>query len=129
VATNTAGGNTMKLATAINTLKQEFGLYNVESYRQHEGQFKPYGFTMDTDKFLIEVVHPMNRRTHRNYIQRDHQFLPINVDEINNLGRIFIRVIRHTEKDLAWDEYMTTSIFEIKRGDVDFVKNLLSTIA
>jgi hypothetical protein len=58
VATNTAGGITMKLATAINTLKQEFGLYNVESYRQHEGQFKPYGFTMDTDKFLIEVVHP-----------------------------------------------------------------------
>jgi hypothetical protein len=119
----------MKLATAINTLKQDFGLTNIEAFKVDEGQYKPYEFTMHTDKFSIQVVHPMNNRTHRNYIQKVQQFLPINVDEILNLRRIFVRITPITNKNMAWDEYLVSSLFEIKRGDTEFIKNLLSPVA
>ena len=119
----------MKLATAIKTLQQQFGLYDIQYDRRDEGQFKPYEFYMITDDFYIKVVHPMNDQVHRNYIQREDHFLPINVDEINNLSRIYIRVTPTSDKHTPWDEYMVHSHFMVKRGDVDFIKNLLSPIA
>ena len=119
----------MKLATAINTLQQDFGLTNVEVYKGNEGQFKPYEFYMLTDKFYIQVIHPMNDRRHTNYIQNVKHFLPINVDEILNLKRIFVRITPNLSKNMAWDEYQVSSLFAIKRGDTDFIKNLLSQIA
>jgi DNA-binding cell septation regulator SpoVG len=119
----------MKLATAINTLQQDFGLTNVEVYKGNEGQFKPYEFYMLTDKFYIQVIHPMNDRRHTNYIQNVKHFLPINVDEILNLKRIFVRITPNLSKNMAWDEYQVSSLFAINRGDTDFIKNLLSQIA
>jgi DNA-binding cell septation regulator SpoVG len=119
----------MKLATAINTLKQDFGLTDVQVYKGNEGQFKPYEFYMITDKFYIQVIHPMNERRHTNYIQNVKHFLPINVDEILNLRRIFVRITPNPTKNIAWDEYEVSSLFEIKRGDTEFIKNLMSQVA
>ena len=123
----------MKLATAIKTLQQQFGLYDIQYDRRDEGQFKPYEFYMLTDKFSLTLVDPSNRRTHRNYQQSDSHFLPSDVDYIaDNARRVYIEISPRLTGDMTMTEYRDTfikSVFEIKYGDVDFLKNLLSPIA
>jgi hypothetical protein len=123
----------MKLATAINTLQQQFGLYDIQYDRRDEGQFKPYEFYMLTDKFSITLVDPSNRRSHRNYLQSDSHWLPANVDYIvNDARRLFVEISPRLTANMTNAEYRDTfikSVFAIKRGDTDFIKNLLSQIA
>ena len=123
----------MKLATAIKTLQQQFGLYDIQYDRRDEGQFKPYEFYMLTDKFSITLVDPSNRKSHRNYLQSDSHWLAADVDYIvNDARRLFVEVSPRLTANMTNAEYRDTfikSVFEIKYGDVDFIKNLLSPIA
>ena len=119
----------MKLATAIKTLEQQFGFTNVQYSKNNYGQHKPYSFYMLTDDYYIVLVHPGNRRTHTNFVQHSNEWFPQNIDWIVDAKRMFVSITPRTDNAKPYSELFVESIFDIKRGDVDFLKNLLSPIA
>jgi hypothetical protein len=127
VATNTAGGITMKLATAIKTLEQQFGLTDVQYSKNDYGTHRPYSFYALTDDYYIRVLDANNSRSLTNFLQHPHEFFAADVDNLINRRRICVAISPRSHVGDA-KEYFIDSFFTVNRGDVDFIKNLLSPI-
>lgn len=118
----------MKLATAIKTLEQEFGLTNVQYSKNDYGTHRPYSFYVVTDDYYIRLVDPNNSRSLTNFLQHPHEYFPADVNEIPNRRRIAVAISPRSHVADA-NEYFIDSYFTIKRGDVNFLTTLISSIS